>query len=337
MIKWQVLIGVLLIAGCAAPTTSVRMLVPAEHHEVTEFRTISVLPFQGRNGERVANELECELVSLYFNNQPFFTVVERVRMQHALNELELGQTGLIDAQSVVEVGNMIGAEAIYTGSIISARVDQEYYTETRKECVQRKNPDKAYSECLRWQENSIECTKKIATFHLSPKIIVVESGHVVYAKNIRKVAEDSQCDDSATAISPNRGLIQQARTAAFKGFIKDVAPTYVDQELTMMNAVDGLNQAAVTRLKSGLSFAQEQRMGRACQLWNEAVQLNGRATLSLLYNLGVCAETQSDYMRALGYYNQADQKLAKPNDTVSEALRRIKLKIRQQEKLKLQL
>ena len=329
--------SVFLIVGCAAPKATVRTLLPAKHHETTQYKNISVLPFAGHRGDLIASELESELVNININGKPFFNVVERVQLEYALSELELGQTGLIDSRSAVKVGKMIGAEGMYTGQLITLDVDEQYYTEDRRECVQHKDPKNVYSDCVTWQNKAVNCSKKIATFHFAPKLIVVASGRVVYAKNIQETAEDSSCVDQSTTISTDQALLAQAKRAAFKRFVRDVAPTYSNQDIDLIDDVKGLSEASSQSFSSAIDFAEKGRMDRACQLWKRTLEVNGKGTFPVLYNLGLCAETAGNYNQAQARYQQADQLLASPNETVSAAVTRIQEKIRQQRKLRQQL
>ena len=48
-----------------------------------------------------------------------YTVVEREKFRTALNELEAGQSGLLDASTSSTLGNMLGARLIVTGKILN--------------------------------------------------------------------------------------------------------------------------------------------------------------------------------------------------------------------------
>jgi len=326
----------LILSACAAPKTKVRQLVPAAYGEVTQYRNIAILPFTGEQAEAFDDELEGELAVIIVQGKPFFNVVERVRLKYALRELELSQGGFINPQQAVKVGHFIGAQALYTGQVKTSRVDYEYYEETRSKCVQRKDPDKTFSKCLQYEEEKVDCTRKTATFHFIPKVIAVQSSRVVYSRGISKTAESEHCEDKTAAEATDVSLIAQAKKAALETFKRDIAPNYVEQELTIMDDISSLPEAAQTRFKAALVFAENDRMDRACVLWQETAQL-APSQVSVIYNLGLCAETQANYTQALALYRQADGLLSKPDDTVSAALSRMQQKIREQKTLREQI
>ena len=46
-------------------------------------------------------------------------------------------------------------------------------------------------------------------------------------------------------------------------------------------------------------------------------------SIETIYNLGVCAESQSDYTNAMDMYSKADALLESPDDDINAALSRI--------------
>lgn len=56
-------------------------------------------------------------------------------------------------------------------------------------------------------------------------------------------------------------------------------------------------------------------------------------SVTLLYNLGVCAETQGRPEEALALYKQVDKMLTKPDEAVSKALERVAMMIEKRKKL----
>jgi Flp pilus assembly protein TadD len=77
----------------------------------------------------------------------------------------------------------------------------------------------------------------------------------------------------------------------------------------------------------------EERFDRACELWGEA-RLLSPDSVSLLYNLGVCAELTGNLEQAADLYHKAHKLTTKPDDRITEALKRISDSIRKQSKLR---
>ena len=66
-----------------------------------------------------------KLTNSLFPYQHKFEVVDRMHLEKVLSEMKLGMTGLQDPNSIQQLGKMIGADAIVTGSltILSSKVD----------------------------------------------------------------------------------------------------------------------------------------------------------------------------------------------------------------------
>lgn len=125
---------VLLISGCA-PSKSVRtqqtMSVSETEKVVSKFtgpkRRIGVVEFenksaygQGRLGGAASDILVTELVK-----SGKFIVVERDRMGKIMEEQKLQTQGLIDSQTAVQIGQIMGLEAIVVGSVSQFGVKKE--------------------------------------------------------------------------------------------------------------------------------------------------------------------------------------------------------------------
>lgn len=83
--------------------------------------TVALLPFENstlRNG--LDSKVEAyALEALTGVNDPFLKVVDRNNMELILEEQKLGLSGVIDEESAVSVGELIGAQAILTGTVLS--------------------------------------------------------------------------------------------------------------------------------------------------------------------------------------------------------------------------
>jgi len=88
--------------------------------------TIAVVDFTNTNQDA---ELEFlvkgipESVITYLAKRGKVRIVERARLNAALEELKLGISGIVDEQTAVEVGKAVGATAIIVGSFIRAGSD----------------------------------------------------------------------------------------------------------------------------------------------------------------------------------------------------------------------
>lgn len=317
------------------------MLQPAQYHEASLTKTVAVLPFSGREGSAFATEIEGVLASIGIDDNRYFTLVDRATLDKTISEMQLSQSGMVDQKTAAKLGKLIGAQGIYTGTVVQNNYDDSRYREKRSTCVQyEKKRDKDgntyQGACINWRNYNVNCTKRVAIFTVSPKLVEVSSGKILYSRNLSATAESTGCEDTKP-VQSEHVLIEKAKESVKKDFRRDVAPYYVTREIKLMDSTDGIESPeAKDKLKRGLEYANKGRMDNACELWGEARNLAGNSH-ALLYNLGVCAESRGDVDAALSLYKQADKKLGKPDDDISLALNRASTAIKNKGKLKQQL
>ena len=127
--------GVVLFAAACAPSKSVKMQQALSANETERFeskytgpkRRIGVVEFenksaygQGRLGGAASDILITELVK-----SGKFIVVERDKMNKIMEEQKLQAQGAIDQQTAVQIGKIMGLEAIVTGSVSQFGVKKE--------------------------------------------------------------------------------------------------------------------------------------------------------------------------------------------------------------------
>lgn len=325
-----------LSAGCA-PKVKVSMLQPAQYHQASITKRIAVLPFGGSYGNDFTSELEGLLGDIFIDGEQYFTLVDRTAIDQTMGELQLSLSGAIDEKTAAKVGELVGAQGIYTGRVTLSSCTDSPFKRQRSECVKREikydKKGNAYEgACIRWRRYSVPCTKRVANFSCSPKLIDVATGRIIYSRNLSGSATASACED-IKPIPAEAELLRKAREIVKAQLRNDIAPSRVTKSVKLMNSKAGItSDEAKDKLKRGLAYAGNQRLDAACVLWEEASLLSPDAP-SLLFNLGVCAESQGDYVRAMELYKKADKLIGKPDDSITAALKRTTTAISNQEKL----
>lgn len=82
---------------------------------ITEFSNVG-----SRAEEKHIGYLVSEILSGELGKGKHFILVERMQMEKVLEEQKLALTGILDSEKSVEVGNLLGAQAIISGSVIEA-------------------------------------------------------------------------------------------------------------------------------------------------------------------------------------------------------------------------
>ena len=329
--------GFFMLSGCATKI-KVNMLKPAQYHEASLTKAIAVLPFQGHGGKAFAAELEGVLAGIGIDDKRYFTLVDRGSIDKTISEMQLSQSGLVDQKTAVKLGKLIGAQGIYTGIVTRNNFDDSPYIEDRQTCTRyEKKRDKEGNEyqgsCLSWHRYTVNCMKRVASFAVSPKLVEVATGRIIYARDLSAMTDSSGCDDTRQ-VQSELVLLETARESVKNEFRRDIAPYYVTLEIKLMDSTDGIeSSASKDKLKRGIEYADKGRMDSACELWGEARILTPNSYV-LIYNLGVCAESRGDLDAAIGLYKQADKMLGKPQDDITTALNRVEGAIKNRSKIK---
>lgn len=106
-----------------------------------------------------------------------FTVVERNELQRIMNELALGQSGVINDSAATQVGKILGVEAVVVGT---ANVDceEKWLREERKDDGHKKQ---------------VDCEHLTTSASATIRIVRVETGQVIGSKDSRRVHEQKGC------------------------------------------------------------------------------------------------------------------------------------------------
>ncbi|HLZ19644.1 MAG TPA: CsgG/HfaB family protein, partial [Smithellaceae bacterium] len=304
-------------------------------------KAVAVLPFSGPGGREFAAEMESVLAGIGIDDKQYFTLVDRASIDKVVSEMQFSHSGLVDEKTAVKLGKLVGAQGIYTGVVNCNSYDDSHYSERRQTCTQyeQKRDDKGrlyQGACIRWRYYQVSCMKRVANFAVTPRLVDVTTGRVLYSRNLSAMTDSSGCEDTRP-VQSELVLLEQAKERVKKEFRRDIAPYYVTREIRLMDSTDGIaSKEAIDKLKRGMEYADKGRMDSACELWGDARNLAANSH-ALLFNLGVCAESRGDLDAALTLYRQSDRILGKPDDDISSALNRVGQAIKNRSKLKEQL
>lgn len=338
--------AIVVAAGCAAPKIETAQLVPARNQEASSLKRVAVLPFTPFNGADVTGDVETLLAGIVINDSRYFDVVERQRLSALLAEMRLASTGVIDDSTASRLGKMLAANGVYLGRVSRNDWSDQRVAERRQICTQyeqrRDRQGNLFNAgCLRWQETTAQCTIRTAFFEFAPKLVSVESGAIVYARDHAGEVQAKACSEPGAGgsqpLSDPRTLLAEARRKALDSFRLDVAPSTQARSIVVLDSADRIAApAAKERFKAAVTFAGGRRLDRACEIWQELAATESNSP-ELAYNLGLCAETSGDMGRALELYTAADRQLNAPNSTITSALERVRKDSQDRSRLERQL
>ncbi|MCB0763634.1 MAG: hypothetical protein KDB84_02945 [Flavobacteriales bacterium] len=184
--------------------------------------SIAVLPFTSAGkGSTMASKVQAyAMTSLTETKDPFLRIVDRENIERILEEQRLGLSGVVDEQTAVRVGNLMGAQAVLMGEVVDYREEpgtmrrstkdgfesyrvQQVNKETGEKYYVTKYKPARYSEY--YQENKVYLS-------FSYRLVSLETGEVLLSKVVDRQAEDhvyyASYDGNREALFPtNNGTV----------------------------------------------------------------------------------------------------------------------------------
>ncbi|MDK9693498.1 MAG: hypothetical protein OEL19_04525 [Sulfurimonas sp.] len=304
----------LFFSGCAQKV-SIKALEPAEIDRATLTKKISVAYFEhDRIG--LSNKIETKLLEKKIDGKNYFTVISRKDLDDVIAEQKLQSSGLVDVSKAVEVGNLLGAEAIISGSVSKISSNDTYYYENRYRCVDKK--------CNNVVEYSVGCTKRVIGLSADLRMVDVAKGDIIYADTLSKTAQWSHCSDDSSSLPSADIVAQNFANKMADDFVFKLTPHYGYFQVALLDDPDIKYKAREEKLlKFALEYIEQNRLEKAEELLTELVDATGQKSYVAFYNLGVVKEAQGVYKDAQRYYKRADELAMKPVEEISEAYLRI--------------
>jgi hypothetical protein len=309
---------------------SVRLLPSAVN--LSHIERLAILPFQGRQGDRVGNPIG---VRLQETGQ--FQIVERAQLDHLLAEHNFTVSGLVDESSAADVGRIAGVEALVYGSVDVFRV----YDESTQRQIRVKLSDEEYTDDkgrIRtravYGEIMAPAVIRRGELVVTVRVVDVASGHIMAQKDERQTFDQTQINHPQAAQTqlPSMGDIeQQLIDAAVLAFCRHVAPYSEEIELRWDGHCDMDEcRQALRLLRLGMlddaDAALQQLLAKALASPKKRQERRGRDEnlASIYYSLGVLEEHRGALDKAQEWYAQAIKaRIKDPANKQTEAHARV--------------
>lgn len=325
----------ILMAACASPKVKQDVVMPAKENGMRNVEKIAVLGFSGDQKREFSIKLESFLANVKVNDNPYFTVVDRNALDAIIKEQKMvSQSGLFNEKDVVKIGELSGVDTVVNGFVKWPKMETTSFLEERSICIRANSKGK----CKEWGTKQVRCNDQVSKFDVTVKAISVQKGDVVFSKNYIGTGKNKFCSDSGSQ-KASLELAETASDSVMAQMRKDVAPYVIVMTIELMDSDDSDlddNKAANKLFESGLEFADNKRMDKACEKFRAATAIYDKSP-ALYHNLGVCAEIAGDLDKALRLHRHADGLLDKPSGHISNALVRVDEKLKNEKSVTSQL
>lgn len=127
-----------------------------------ENKKIAILPFPYHDGAMSSGStIVSERLTTYLVGKYEVEVIERSLLNKVLEEMKLGETGVVDQETTKEIGNILGVEAVVTGTLIDLPKNK---TEVNARLIQTETGKilSAYNKKIKrtWKDEPVKKTAK---------------------------------------------------------------------------------------------------------------------------------------------------------------------------------
>ena len=257
-----------------AETLSVSGIYPAGNDAAAELNTISVEPFGGVDGPTLSLELEDRLRNVSIEGEPYFEVLPSSFVANAEGEVD----------------------AVLRGTVTTRTSTVRASPRKDKKCVARNDKGK----CTEKVDIKIPCRALSVT--VQPRLrLIGTGGELIHSDNrsIEKSERYCRGDDEPFA-DP---MIEEALADIARSVRYELAPVQRIEDIRLLEARKGMKGDPRKAFRDAIKLTKSDPL-QACLNFKALEEPIGEH-VSLLYNLGLCSESDGDFDTASSFYDRA--------------------------------
>uniref|UniRef100_A0A7C4Y5L1 Tetratricopeptide repeat protein n=1 Tax=candidate division WOR-3 bacterium TaxID=2052148 RepID=A0A7C4Y5L1_UNCW3 len=311
---------ILFFAGCSLPVVTFETIKPPEV-SLGNVTKIAVAEFEGERGSGTQASYK---LTEYLTQTQRFTVLEREKIDKILQEQGFSLTGAIDQATAVEIGKLLGVDALIFGSVTSFKVEDE--KGTRK--VERKVGTGQYKKeprynifTKKWDTVDVEIKKTVlvdesylkrkGVVSINFKVVDVKTGQLLAVKSLTQDKKYESVEGKGT-IPAEDEILSELLATITKQFAGMIAPMKITVSRELEKGSDIVNR--------GIKFAQNGLWDKARKTWEDAMKVDP-SNPAIYYNLGVAYEQKGDFFTAKEMYSKAVD--LNPKEKYMKALKQV--------------
>ena len=296
----------LCFAGCA-PQTTLRIMKPAAV-DVSGIKRLAVLDVssQGQAG-RLAESL---LTSRLWQTG-FYTLVERSELERILQEHALNLSGVVDATTAAQVGQLLGVDAVLLGEVLTYSTEDHHRVQKVKKKVwtgEYERDDKGniiYEKTLfggkvkkkKYREEFVnqKVLERDATVVVSFRLVDVQTGRI-RATKLKSHSSKASVVSGEGDLPTADAMLQQLLAQCVDEFVILLTPHFVEIRTRFARGDEAINR--------GIELAKNGLWDKAGEVWKGVVRTDPQ-NHAAWYNLGLAFEAQGRFQQAVQAYDRA--------------------------------
>lgn len=299
MIKFYLTIITIILFTSCAQKTRVKAIKASQIND-SSIRYIGVAKFQNDTVSQ-SSQIESALNSVIFNSKKYFNIIDRKNIDLVMQEKKLNDSGLVDLLKDNSSVGLSQMQALLTGKILLNDMSSTLYYQQRTNydiCIKSyEKGGKTY--CSKYKTYKVSCRKRNYSLKTYIKIIKISNGSTLFAKTYSKQTEYEHCSDDSNSLPSKKYVNTILAKLIAKDIIKDIAPSYVYYDVTILDDLDiDLTSAQEILFDNALKMIELKRLQKANQMLQRLDNQTEHQSYVIIYDLAITYEALGNIKKA---------------------------------------
>lgn len=220
-----------------------------------------------------------------------YEVLERTQLMQIIEEKKLSASGMISDDQTIELGGMLGVQAIVMGDVYYSHKDTDY-----KQSREKKKDGKKI-------KYKVNCQKREIKVNVRARIVNSETGQIIGSTEASKSLSKNKCDDSWGSLPSVDEMINEG----LKELVPKIANYFSPHFELQSNELEKITiKQFKKKADKAAKLAEDLEIDEAYYIYNSIYEKDAYNP-KVLYNLGLMNEVVGNFENAKEFYEMALQ------------------------------
>ncbi|MEO9635003.1 MAG: hypothetical protein ABJ360_25925 [Roseobacter sp.] len=292
-----------IVMPAQAEVLKISALYPAEDSAANLTASLAVEPFRGSGGDDLSYAIERELERVVIRQQPYFEMLSyRGRRE---------PDGLITGSADIDV---------YESDTTGTKNICVEYDATKVLAGKEKE-----AKCVKYKNVQVPCLKRTISLEATVRLSSGYSRRSSFLEDYSRLNEQTSCPNMDDGFTSERTEIKNLISELALEVRNALAPNERQQSIRVLERRKGMEKTQSKAFKAAVKMTKRDGP-EACRMWLE-LSNNSPEHLSLMFNLGLCAEQAGKLPLALEIYRDAETRFGSKRE-LSEGRARVAERLR---------
>lgn len=326
------ILSILLFFTACSPKISITTLQSSKVNNAN-IRQLAVVKFKN-DAIGQTSSIEAQLANITFNQEPYFTLIQREELDLILKEKKLNDSALVDLDDLNDIRGLTQVKAFLMGEVVNSTMYKKVYFK-RVQDFQRCLAYDKNKQCIQFPMILKRCQTNDYSVQTQIKVVEVITSDILFTQTYKENDTLSSCD-GAFLPSKEQHNTYLANLIA-KKISKDLAPHYQTKYVTLLDELDiSVSDNQELQFENALALLKQERYVTANEILQQLNFETNEQSLVILYNLALSYEALNEIEKANKLYIKAEQKSLKIGviEEISEAIVRTQKTMHEKELVK---